>query len=185
MNRAVVFIDNGYLSKILKNHFEGVSIHYGDFSDNICGDCERLRTYVYECMPYQSNPPTEEESKRYASMDRFISSLKKIPRVEVKLGKLQKIRIDDQHFIFKQKMVDVLLSVDLVRLSWSKQIQDAILVAGDRDYVPAVRAAKDAGVLVKLYYKKPVHDELLDITDESYEIDDDLINKSLLQNHRD
>jgi len=81
--------------------------------------------------------------------------------------------------IFKQKMVDVLLSVDLVRLSWSKQIQAAILVAGDSDYVPAVEAARDAGVLVILYYKKPVHNELLEVVDEHYEITDGLIKNSL------
>ena len=56
-------------------------------------------------------------------------------------GRLQKI-VAGSKVIFKQKMVDVLLSVDLVRLSWSKQIQAAILVAGDSDYVPAVEAAE-------------------------------------------
>lgn len=181
MKRAVVFIDNGYFSKILKNHFKEPDVDYELFSDNICGDSERLRTYVYDCMPYQSNPPTENERKRTAKMNKFISCLRKLNRVEVRLGKLQKIYVDGK-FTFKQKMVDVLLSVDLVRLSWSKQIQDAILVAGDRDYVPAVKAAKDAGVLVKLYYKKPIHDELLDTVDEHYEITESLIKSSLRKN---
>jgi len=178
MNRAVVFIDNGYLSKILKKYFKEPNIDYSVFSDNICGECERLRTYVYDCMPYQSNPPTPDERTRYSKKNRFLNSLEKSPRVEVKLGKLQKIWVDGK-YKFKQKMVDVLLSVDLVKLSWSKQIQDAIIVAGDRDYVPALKASKDAGVLTKIYYKQPVHDEILSICDECIEIDQDLINKSL------
>lgn len=179
MNRAVVFIDNGYFSKILKNHFGEPDIDYLLFSQNICGtDCERLRTYVYDCMPYQSKPPTPDESKRYSKMDSFVYSIKRLPRFEFRQGSLQKIWVDKK-FTFKQKMVDTLMSIDLVKLSATKQIQDAILVAGDHDFVPAVKVARDAGVLVKLYYKQPVHDELLDNCDEYIEISKDLIKKSL------
>ena len=178
MNRAVVFIDNGYFSKVLKNHFRKPDIDYKLFSDNICGNCERLRTYVYDCMPYQSNPPTSDERSRYSNMDSFVSSLKKLPRFEVRLGSLQKIWFGKK-YKFKQKMVDTLFSIDLVRLSSSKQIQDAVLVAGDHDFVPAVKVARDAGVVVKLYYTKPVHDELLDNCDETIEITKKLIDESL------
>lgn len=63
-------------------------------------------------------------------------------------------------------------------LSWGKQIGKAILVTGDSDFVPAVIAAKDAGVLVQLYYSRSsVHDELLSAVDESFEITRDLIDK--------
>ena len=179
MNRAVVFIDNGYFSKVLKNHFGEPDIDYQLFSDNICGtDCERLRTYVYDCMPYQSSPPTPTEKSRYSEKDTFISSLKRLPRFEVRLGSLQKIWFGSR-YKFKQKMVDTLLSIDLVRLSSTKQIQDAILVAGDHDFVPGVKIARDAGVLVRLFYKHPVHDEILDNCDETIEITQELIDKSL------
>ena len=179
MDKAVVFIDNGYFSKILKKYFGEPDIAYETFSDLLCKDeYKRLRTYVYDCMPYQSNPPTSEEKKRYSRMDEFVHTIKNLPRFEFRKGRLQKIVVGNK-VIFKQKMVDVLLSVDLVRLSWSKQIQAAILVAGDSDYVPAVEAARDAGVLVILYYKKPVHNELLEAVDEHYEITNDLIQNSL------
>lgn len=179
MDKAVVFIDNGYFSKILKNHFNQPNIDYEKFSDQLCrNEYKRLRTYVYDCMPYQSDPPTSEEKEKYSRMDKFVSAIKKLPRFEFRKGRLQKIEIDNK-VRYKQKMVDVLLSVDLVRLSWSKQVQAAILVAGDSDYVPAVEAARDAGVIVILYYKNPIHDELLDAVDETYEITEDLIRKSL------
>jgi len=169
----------GYFSKILKKYFGEPDIDYEKFSDLLCkNEYKRLRTYVYDCMPYQSNPPTPEEKERYQKMDKFVSTIKSLPRFEFRKGRLQKI-VAGSKVIFKQKMVDVLLSVDLVRLSWSKQIQAAILVAGDSDYVPAVEAARDAGVLVILYYKKPVHNELLEAVDEHYEITDGLIKNSL------
>jgi uncharacterized LabA/DUF88 family protein len=122
-------------------------------------------------MPYQSSPPTKEESERYAAMNRFVYSLKKLPRFEVRLGKLERRGTE-----FVQKRVDVLLSVDLVRMSWGRQIDRAILVTGDSDFVPAVQAAKDAGVLVQLYYFPGfVHDELLQACDDRIEITKELI----------
>lgn len=79
-------------------------------------------------------------------------------------------------------MVDVLLSVDLVKLSMDKQIIRAILIAGDSDFVPAINVARDSGVIVTLYYyKKPKpHDELLDACDERYLIDQQLIDQCIV-----
>lgn len=85
----------------------------------------------------------------------------------MRFGKLSKIRNGK----FEQKKVDILMAVELVRLSWSHQIGHAIIVSGDSDFVPAIEAAKDAGVITTLYYsKKSVHNELLSAVDERYEM---------------
>jgi len=53
-----------------------------------------------------------------------------------------------------------------------------VIVTGDSDFVPAIEAAKDAGVITSLYYsRKAVHDELLAAVDERYEMDDVFIDK--------
>lgn len=177
MDNAAVFIDSGYLSKVLKLIYK-VKIDYEKFSDLICGnDCKRLRTYYYDCMPYQDNPPTDEQRQRYASHDAFMYNLRRLNRFEVRLGKLIYIPSTGD---FVQKRVDVLLSVDLVRMSWDHQINKAVLVTGDSDFVPAIQAAKDAGVLTVLYYSKghpqiTAIDELLYACDERIEIDKKLI----------
>jgi len=125
-------------------------------------------------MPYQSNPPTDKERELYAEKDKFVYRLKKLNRFEVRLGRLQKIGKE-----FRQKGVDVLLSVDLVRMSWGHQIDKAVLVTGDSDFVPPIKAARDAGIVIILYYsgKQPmyVHDQLLENCDERYEITHQLI----------
>jgi uncharacterized LabA/DUF88 family protein len=160
------------LARVLKDEYGEAAVDFGVLSEKLCQGCERLRTYYYTCMPYQSSPPTAEERARYAAMDRFIYSLKKISRFEVRLGKLSHI-----HGEFVQKRVDVLLSVDLVRMSWGRQIQRAVLLSGDSDLVPAVQAAKDAGVLTQVYYsKRSVHDELLQACDDRFEITREFIN---------
>jgi uncharacterized LabA/DUF88 family protein len=178
VDHAAVFIDSGYLSKVLKYAFKSPKIDFEKFSDHLCGDdCARLRTYYYDCMPYQDSPPTEEQRKRYSAHDSFLYNLRKLNRFEVRLGKLIYIPKSKD---FVQKRVDVLLSVDLVRMSWDHQIQKAILVTGDSDFVPAIQAAKDAGVLAILYYSKAnpqvsALDELLYACDERIEISQKII----------
>ena len=180
MVRSAVFIDGGYFSKVLRIAFKSTKIDFEKFSDVLCEDCERLRTYYYDCMPYQSDPPTEEQSRRYAAHDQFIYNLKRLRRFEVRLGKLIYIPSMNEYV---QKRVDVLFSVDLVRMSWDHQIGKAILVTGDSDFVPAIQAAKDAGVLTVLCYSKAsgvsALDELLYACDERKEITAELINKCL------
>lgn len=146
-------------------------------SERLCSETERLRTYYYNCMPYQSDPPTQEERERYSKAHRFLFTLRRLPRFEVRLGKLS-----HQGGTYVQKRVDILLAVDLVRMSWGKQIQRAVLVTGDSDFVPAVQAAKDAGVLTQLHYSRnAVHDELLDVCDDCFEITPDLINEVTIE----
>lgn len=177
MDKVAVFIDGGYLGKVLKLVFGEPRIDYEKFSDKLCEGTERWRTYYYDCMPMLPSEPTAEEKWRYAAKQRFIEYLRRLNRFEVRLGKL--IKIPDRSKPI-QKGVDVLLSVDLVRMSWDKQIQRAILVTGDSDFVPAVIAAKDAGVLTIAYYSRGAptvyaHDELLTCCDERYEISNPLI----------
>jgi len=180
MARAAVFLDGGYFSKVLKYAFDEPNLDYEKFSDLICEGDERLRTYYYDCMPYQSSPPTNKEKQMYAQKDKFIYNIRRLRRFEVRLGKLIYIPSAKD---FIQKRVDVLLSVDLVRMSWDHQISKAVLVTGDSDFVPAVQAAKDAGVLTVLYHSKASKvgalDELLYACDERREITQDLIKSCL------
>jgi len=90
MNIAAVLIDGGYLRAINRKYFASSDIDFQLFSDRLCGDCERFRTYYYICMPYQSNPPTEAERKLYSGMDSFLYNLKQLPRFEIRLGRLVK-----------------------------------------------------------------------------------------------
>ena len=79
---------------------------------------------------------------------------------------------------FIQKRVDIALAADLVRLSCGRMIQKAVLVTGDSDFMPAIEAAKDAGVLVTLYYSQSsIHDELLSAVDEGSVMDQELISQ--------
>jgi len=172
--RAAIFIDAGYLSMVLKKEFGESRLAFDRFSDFVAGKgYERLRTYVYYCMPFQSDPPTRDETERYRRAQGWIDSLQRLPRFEIRFGRLAR-----RGTSFEQKRVDVLLSVDLVRMSWDHQIQKAVVVTGDSDFVPAVQAAKDAGVLTHLFYSSQAcHRELLLAFDERTAITREIVDQ--------
>lgn len=175
MDRCAVFIDGGYLAAILRRK-DKPRIGFKKLSERLSSGMIHLRTYYYTSMPFQSNPPTDDEKQRYSRTDRFVHQLKKIPRFEVKLGRLQKTR-DGGQDQYTQKGVDMMLGVDLVRMSWDKQIQRAVVMTADSDFVYAVQAAKDAGVITQLCYSSelPVNQSLLDVFDESMLFTQDII----------
>ena len=164
MDKIAIFIDSGYLDKITLRY--SLRIDYNKLISNISNGHSLFRTYYYYCAPYSSPTPTETEKKMHSNHSKFIHVLNNIPRLELRKGKLEK-RGDEYH----QKRADILLAVDLVRLSWKNQIQVAAILTGDSDFVPAIEDAKNSGIITKVYYHKDsVHDELLYCCDDTIEI---------------
>ncbi len=186
MERSAVLIDLGFFAKILKYCFDEPRIDFERFSDIVTEGTERFRTYVYDCLPYRDEHPSAEQQARYENHQRFLNAIRRLNRFDVRLGRLA---YDSTTGEYVQKRVDVLMSVDLVRMSWSQQIRTAVLVTGDSDLVPAVQAAKYAGVVTILYYascydederiRTRAHDELLTACDESHLVTREIIEQSM------
>ncbi len=142
----------------------------------MAGSGDVLRTYYYHCPPYQGNPPTQEERERYSAQRSFYTALERLPRFSVRLGRLA-YRGDDGagRPKFEQKRVDILLGVDMVLLAAKQSIQEAVLIAGDSDFIPAVSVAKSEGVLVRLYHGERPHSDLWAEADERVKISQSLI----------
>jgi uncharacterized LabA/DUF88 family protein len=170
---CAIFIDGGYCAKVTEQHFGRPRIDFQRLSDVLSGTAHRLRTYYYDCMPYQSNPPTLQEKEKYKAKAQFLHAVgRAVQRFQFRQGRLRKTGPTT----FEQKRIDVLLGVDMVRLCSKKQIQEVILIAGDADLVPAVEACKEEGAIVRLYYHpSAISDELLNVADERYEIDAKLV----------
>ena len=108
-----------------------------------------------------SQEQTDSDQKLYDYKEKFYNKLKRFPRFEVKYGELQLIKGE-----FKQKGVDVLMSLDIVDKCFDRQVQHAVIIAGDSDFIPAIRKAKDDGAIVHLFCNKnKVNNKLL------YEVD--------------
>jgi len=168
MDKAAVLIDGAYVNRLNHDHFGMKRIDYLRFSDGLCQpNCERFRTYYYNCSPYQDSPPTQEQRQRKADMDKFLAHLKAYPRFEVRLGVLRR----DLSGNFQQKGVDVLQACDLVNLAAKGAIHKAVIVSGDADIVPAVKIAKEEMIITKLAYH-PNHcaPALFQICDENIQL---------------
>jgi len=125
----VIFIDGEYLRKIYKN--SGLAPDIPVLIRKILKklgieERELLRVYYYSSPPYCSSTPTPKEKERYKKWQRFINFLEKQNSLEIKLGRVEK-RYWDGNIGYEQKMVDVLLSIDLVQLSAKSLIDTAIL----------------------------------------------------------
>lgn len=182
MTRVAILIDGGYLAKVLDSEFGKPKVDFDLLAHEVARlinpNANILRTYYYYSLPYKSNPPTMEESSRFSDSQNFIAALDRLPRFEIRLGRLARRGPDEKgRYSYEQKMVDVLLSVDLVHLAAKGQITDVALIAGDGDFVPAIKIAKDEGVSVWLFHGASPHNELWTVCDERIRISLETINK--------
>lgn len=180
MDRVIVFVDGGYLDHIIQDSDK--RIDYQKLSLKLCGSDILIRTYYYHCLPYQSNPPTSEEKDRFRKGSAFFDRLKKLDRFQIRLGKLVKRGYyPNGNPILNQKRVDVYVATDLVKFSAQKAMNQAVLLTSDSDYVPAILAAKEFGVIVKLafYDNLDITQELLDACDERFKFDSSFLNDIL------
>lgn len=166
MGKSAIFIDEGYVAKILKDSFFSPAIDYAKFSQLLAHDNQILRTYYYTALPYKSKIPTPEEQKRFDNKQRFLDSLRRLNFFEVRLGKIQMAYDKFGRMFYRQKRVDALLTLDLVRLAMKQLIEEAIIVSGDSDFIPAIECAKEEGIQVQLVYEAehlPSNDLLLTV----------------------
>jgi len=183
MDRIAIYIDGGYLNKVLQYNFNNARIDFEKLSQKMAGDVGLLRTYYYHCLPYQSSTPTDEERGRYASMHAFTTSLSSLPRFDVRLGKLafRGVDKDSGKPIFVQKRVDLLLGLDMALLAVKGRITHVALLSGDSDIIPSVEVVKKEGVLITLWHGALTGNtgpsrELMAICDEHRLITKKLIN---------
>ena len=137
MARLAIFIDGGYVDKLASEF--SIWVDYGKFIQEVvevisrrtAGPLDLLRTYYYNCLPYQSSPPTDSEQEQFARARRFFNALTRLDRFLVREGRLAFRGIDDQGKpMFQQKRIDLLLGLDFALLSGKHQITHAVLVAG-------------------------------------------------------
>ena len=86
-----------------------------------------------------------------------------------------KITLDDLteidfHPSWRQKTVDMKLGVDIASLSYKKQVDQIVLIAGDSDFVPAAKVARREGldVILDPMWKPGIVDQLKEHVDAVY-----------------
>ncbi len=178
MSKVAVFIDGGYLANILKHHFSEPRLDYAKLVKWICEDDELFRTYYYDCLPYQSSVPSDEERQMLSRKQRFLTALKRLDRFTVREGRLEYRGIaDDGTPVFQQKRVDLQIGLDIATVVTASRADIVAILSGDSDLLPAVEMAKNNGVIVRLVHGPRVtyHNDLWDAADERKQISSEVI----------
>lgn len=159
--RCAIFVDGAYLEKFLRDEHNSLPIDLQKLSELLMKNVREetpgipiahLRTYYYHALPWEPHDgATQEERDRVQNKRSFFHRIEHLDRFEVRLGRTQRF-YDESSGIYRyeQKGVDVLLSVDLVSLAARGDIQYAVLLAPDADFVPAVKVAKNNGTVIFL-----------------------------------
>ena len=155
MEKTIVLIDAGFLSKLSKQLGEGKYLRYNliEFSRNLAKNhnllCEHI--YYYTAPPFQSDNPSIEEKERYRRYEKFKNNLSKTGFVSIREGRCQRLKIDGD-FVYGQKGVDALAIIDLMSVPLEhKEVKEVILIANDSDFVPVVEKLTQLGIRVILY----------------------------------
>ncbi|MDG6225292.1 MAG: NYN domain-containing protein [Candidatus Thermoplasmatota archaeon] len=171
-----VFIDGDYLDGILRSEFESTRMDFMTFSQIIIPEgSHRFRTYYYKSVPYLGSETSDEERYRSEGVEKFLQSLRHLPRFKVRLGELNRSP-DGQ---FKRKGLAVSMTVDVIRLSSERIIDNIFLVCADPEVLPMISAARDMGAIVRLYHGENVPERMLAEVDESVRIDADIVSRCM------
>ena len=88
--QVAIFIDGGYAARIAADHLH-IWVDYEKLSNEIRNvvaagseePVDLLRSYFYDCLPYQSDPPTPNEAARFSTKRKFFAALRRLPKYKV------------------------------------------------------------------------------------------------------
>ncbi|MFH1588796.1 MAG: NYN domain-containing protein [Candidatus Diapherotrites archaeon] len=166
--KIIIFIDGSNLYHDLIKNFKKANIDFQKFTEFLTGEHKLIKVYYYNAPLNQKDNP--EACKK---QQKFFSSLEKLSKFEVKLGRLEKRPKGPP----AEKGVDVRLAVDIVTHAYSNLYDTGIIVSGDADFVPAIKAAQDFGKKItnvsfpktKSFHLNQTCNQTITITQKEYE----------------
>jgi len=154
MKRVAIFIDgNNFYFGLRKLYGKDKSLKKFDFV-KFAGFLAKDRQVV-DIFYYNAQLDREQNPNKYNSQKQFFDKLSKIPNFHLVLCKLLKRNItgtDKFYYIIKED--DIHMAVDMVENAGENRFDVAIIVSGDGDFVPAVKAVQRKGKLVENVYFK-------------------------------
>jgi uncharacterized LabA/DUF88 family protein len=143
--RVSIFIDGSNLYHSLKEIKE--KIDFEKLIKNLVGDRELVKVFYYT-----ANLNIKEDEKRYWEHQRFLGELQKIPKFNVVLCNLKRIKQKDGSFEYVIKGDDARLIHDFIVGSYENLYDTAIIVSGDEDFEPMIKTAQKKGKKVGNVY---------------------------------
>ena len=158
LSRVMIFIDGGYFRKTVSEKSDG-EINYQKLAEILTVHTQRansksqlIRAYYYDAIPNLKDvdkmPDEPDPSEAFGEMsevlekqEKYLEKIRMLDLFDVRLGKLAWNAKGDKG----QKGVDSLIAIDMITKAYENQYDEAVLVAGDADFLEIVKAVKSVG----------------------------------------
>ncbi len=134
--RVAIFIDGSNLYNGMRENLQNTRVNLAELIQQLRRDRPLFRTYYYN-----ASLTDDYDEELRDGQHRFFESLRRIPYVTVRLGRLH--RRSDGSLV--EKGIDVALAVEALSLAYQDAYDAALLVSGDGDYVELVESIKRTG----------------------------------------
>jgi uncharacterized LabA/DUF88 family protein len=147
-DQTYLFVDGGHLRK---NYTETMLQWSGSEGDL---DLERVKQqhgankcFYYDCVDDVRKPGEGDEAyrQRVAAQEERYNTIQRLHATHVRLGSMTGTGKKK-----RQKQVDILLAVDMMRHAARGNMSRAVLITGDQDFKPLVEALVDMGLHVSV-----------------------------------
>lgn len=155
----MVFIDGAYLRKTMKDLFDDDQLDWIKLRNFLVDKfnesaspfrADLIRIYYYDAQVAHGDP-------EYKQQKAYFDDIKLKKQYSLRLGEA----VRSGHGELRQKGVDILIAVDALTKAYQNHFDTAIFLIGDRDFIPLIKAVKDAGKKVHgFYYKRTAALEL-------------------------
>lgn len=164
--RVMIYIDGSNVYHSLKSVFGYTNLDFEAFCKKLARRRQLVRVYYY-------NAPVDhtKEPERYKDQQTFFNRMRRIPYLEVRLGRLVYRNWPAERAY--EKGIDVKMATDMLAQAYHNLYDVAVLVSGDNDFADALQAVKDTGrhVEVALFGDSWSSQHLQDVADKAIRID--------------
>jgi uncharacterized LabA/DUF88 family protein len=162
----MIFIDGSNLYHSLKSRFGHVDLDFEVFCRKLTAGRRLVRIYYYNAPVDQAKEP-----ERYQDQQKFFQEMKRIPYLELRLGRLIYRNWPSEPPY--EKGIDVMLTTDILLHCFRGTYDTLVLVGGDTDMADALQAVKDMGrhVEVALFGGPWTSQMLRDVADRVIKVD--------------
>ena len=182
LERVMIFIDGGYIRKLFHELFNNDKIDFTKVSQDLLHGYNNwqpnphranlIRIYYFDGIADpKDDPETHFEQREY-----FETLEKSNQNLDINLGEAVKTRKGN----FRQKGVDILLTIDALSMAYENLYDSGLFLLGDRDFIPLIQAVKNTGKKTfGFYYNEKVAKELSTTFDFRIAFDKEIMKKWL------
>lgn len=156
--KTAILVDNMYLQNLKDEYCVG-TLDPRLYPAHLLRPGENhFMTYIFDAEPYvPKEGATDIHFEQRRRKREYFEAIQMLERVKVELGYVvprpgRCPQCGEMFTVPVQKQVDVKISVRLMSLAWERAAEKIVLLCGDGDVLPAVRAVEPTGTIVRLAY---------------------------------